>query len=86
LGAGVVLANRNWIDSAALEGFTVVDVAGDEPWAANVLTLDGAALMPDCFPDTAAIVESLGWKVRLVDISELRKAEAGVTCSSLIFE
>jgi dimethylargininase len=86
LGAGTVLANRNWIDVAGLEGFTIVDVARDEPWAANVLTLDDAALMPDCFPDTAAIVESLGWKVRAVDISELRKAEAGITCSSLIFK
>ena len=85
LGAGVVLANRNWIDAAALDGFTIVDVAGDEPWAANVLTL-GAALMPDCFPGTAAIVKSLGWEVRVVDISELRKAEAGVTRSSLIFK
>jgi dimethylargininase len=84
LGEGVVLANRDWIDAVALEGFTVVDVAADEPWAANVLTLDGVALMPDCFPNTAAIVDSLGWKVRVVDISELRKAEAGVTCSSLI--
>jgi dimethylargininase len=85
LGEGVVLANRNWIDAAALEGLTLVNVAEDEPWAANVLTLDGAALMPDGFPRTAAIVESLGWEVRAVDISELRKAEAGVTCSSLIF-
>ena len=63
-----------------------MDVAADEPWAANVLTLDGAALMPDGFPKTAAIVESLGLKVRAVDISELRKAEAGVTCSSLVFK
>jgi dimethylargininase len=85
LGAGVVLANRNWIDASPLEGLITVDVAADEPCAANVLTLDNAALMPDCFPNTAAIVESLGWKVRVVDISELRKAEAGVTCSSLIF-
>jgi dimethylargininase len=85
LGEGIVLANRDWIDAAGLGDLTVVDVAVDEPHAANVLTLDGAALMPDCFPKTTAIVESLGWKVRAVDISELRKAEAGVTCSSLIF-
>jgi dimethylargininase len=85
LGEGIVLANRDWIDAAALEDLTIVDVARDEPWAANVLTLDGTALMPDGFPNTATIVESLGWKVRVVDISELRKAEAGVTCSSLVF-
>lgn len=86
LGEGLVLANQDWIDARALEDLKIVDVAADEPWAANVLTLDGAALMPDGFPKTAAIVESLGWKVRVVDISELRKAEAGVTCSSLVFK
>ena len=66
-------------------GLRIVDVAADEPWAANVLTIGGIALMPAGFPATAEIVERLGWKVRTVDISELRKAEAGVTCSSLIF-
>jgi dimethylargininase len=86
LGEGIVLANREWVDAEALAGLRIVEVAEDEPWAANVLALNGAALMPDCFPNTAAIVESLGWKVHRVDISELRKAEAGVTCSSLAFQ
>jgi dimethylargininase len=86
LGEDIVLANRDWIDASALGELKIVDVAADEPWAANVLTLNGAALMPDGFPKTAAIVESSGLKVRVVDISELRKAEAGVTCSSLVFQ
>jgi dimethylargininase len=86
LGEGTVLANRAWVDIEALAGLRVVGVAPDEPWAANVLTIDDAALMPSSFPATAEIVRSLGWKVQTVDISELRKAEAGVTCSSLIFE
>jgi len=85
LGDGIVLANRAWADTAAIEGMRIVDVAPEEPWAANVLTIGGIALMPAGFPGTAEIVERLGWKVRAVDISELRKAEAGVTCSSLIF-
>jgi dimethylargininase len=85
LGGGVALANRAWIDADALEGLRIVDVQPDEPWAANVLAFDGAALMPDCFPNTAAMVERLGWKLHLAGISELRKAEAGVTCCSLIF-
>jgi dimethylargininase len=86
LGDGIVLANREWADTAAFGTIRIVDVAPDEPWAANVLTTGGVALMPAGFPATAEIVEGLGWKVRTVDISELRKAEAGVTCSSLIFE
>jgi dimethylargininase len=85
LGEGIVLANREWQDTAAFEGMRIVNVAPDEPWAANVLTIGRVALMPLGFPATAEIVEGLGWKVQTVDISELRKAEAGVTCSSLIF-
>jgi dimethylargininase len=85
LGESTVLANRQWVNTDALPGLRIVDVAPDEPWAANVLTIGGIALMPAGFPGTAEIVERLGWKIRTVDISELRKAEAGVTCSSLIF-
>ena len=79
-----MLANRAWAETEALTGLRIVDVAPDEPWAANVLTIGDAALMPAGFPATAEIVERLGWRVRTVDISELRKAEAGVTCCSLL--
>ncbi len=85
LGQGLVLANREAVDTGAIEGARIVDVPGDEPDAANVLTFDGKAVMPDCFPTTAELVSGLGWEVIPVNISELRKAEAGVTCSSLIF-
>src|SRR5580704_1664064 len=85
LGNGTVLANREWVDTEALAGLRIVDVAPDEPWAANALTIGAVALMPAGFPATAEIVERLGWKVESIDISELRKAEAGVTCSSLVF-
>src|SRR5580658_3174341 len=46
LGDGIVLANREWADTAAFEKMRIVDVAPDEPWAANVLTIGGVALMP----------------------------------------
>lgn len=86
LGDGIVLANRAWVDTEALAGLRIVETAPDEPWAANALTLNGFTLLPSCFPNTAAIIEALGWKTLTVDISELQKAEAGVTCSSLIFK
>jgi dimethylargininase len=85
LGNGIVLANREWVDTEALAGLRIVDVAANEPWAANVLAIGAIALMPAGFPATAEILERLGWKVQATDISELRKAEAGVTCSSLVF-
>jgi dimethylargininase len=86
LGDHTILANRDWIDTACFEGFRIVDAAPEEPRAANTLTIGGAVLIPACFPETAGILQRNGWTVRPVDVSELLKAESGVTCSSLIFE
>lgn len=38
------------------------------------------------FPKTCALLEERGFRVRTVDVSELQKAEAGVTCCSLVVE
>ena len=58
----------------------------DEPGAANILRIGDTVLMPAAFPHTREIVRREGLDVRTVDISELMKAEAAVTCSSVIFE
>jgi len=86
LDGETLLANRAWLDPAAFQGLRIVDVPSDEPHAANVLVIGRTVLVPAAFPRTAAILERLGWKVRLLDISELMKAEAGLTCSSILFE
>ena len=86
LGDGVILINRSLIDPEPLREYRMVDVAASEPWAANTLTLGGVVLIPAAYPETAAILEREGFQVRTIDISELMKAEAGLTCSSLIFE
>jgi dimethylargininase len=84
LGEGVILANRAWLDLAPLEQFRIVDVAPGEDRAANVLTLGGSVIVPACFPQTAEILHREGLRVRPLDVSELMKAEAGVTCCSVI--
>ncbi len=86
LGDGRILANPAWLDSAALRGYEVIEVAADEEAAANVLRIGDTVLMSTAFPHTQAIVRSLGLRVRAVDISEMMKAEAAITCSSVLFE
>ena len=86
LGDGAVLANREWLDLEPLAQFRIVDVAPGEGRGANVLALGGSVIVPTSFPATAEILARAGYKVRPLDVSELMKAEAGVTCSSLIFE
>jgi dimethylargininase len=81
-----ILANPDWIDVGSFSDCKVVRVAASEPWAGNVLTLGETVIMPMSCPETGMILESLGFTVQPVDISEFEKAEAGVTCMRLGFE
>jgi dimethylargininase len=81
-----VLANPDWIDPAVFGGRRIVLVAPDEPWGANAVRVGGTVIFPASAPATRAIVARLGFPVSLVDVSELQKAEAGVTCLSIVFD
>jgi dimethylargininase len=83
VGHDTVLVNRSWIEP--LSAFELLDVPEDEPAAANALFLNDVVIMPHSFPRTRALLEKRGFRVRTIDVSELQKAEAGVTCTSLIF-
>lgn len=86
LGNNTVLANRAWFDVAPLAGLDFVDVDPLEPHAANALAVADGIVFPASFPKTRAILESRGFHVTPIDISELQKAESGLTCSSLLFD
>jgi dimethylargininase len=81
-----LLANTDWIDLSQFEDFRIVAVAEGEHEAANSLAVGDVILLPDGFPHTRESIERLGFEVQPLDISEFLKAEAGLTCSSLIFE
>jgi dimethylargininase len=85
-GHDTVLINPAWIDAAPFGGFAQIAVDTEEPFAANVLIVDGIVIMPSACPRTAERLASRGAVVRTIDISELAKAEAGLTCMSLIFQ
>src|SRR5262250_111016 len=86
LGNNVLLANRNWFDTALFAEFEWIDVDLGEPHAGNALALNGTVIFPASFPKTRARIEAKGFHLTLLDIAELQKAESGLTCSSLIFE
>ncbi len=86
LGRQTLLANRAWFDPAPFSGYDWIDVDSAEPHAANALALGNTIIFPASFPGTRARVEAQGFHVTPLDISELQKAESGLTCSSLIFQ
>ena len=86
LGRNTLLANRAWFDAAPLAGHEWIDVDPAELHAANALAFGGTIIFPASFPRTRARIEARGFHVTSLDISELQKAESGLTCSSLLFE
>jgi dimethylargininase len=81
-----LLANRTWFDTAPFACYDWIDVDPSEPHAANALALGGTIILPASFPRTRGRIGSLDYRVMPLDISELQKAESGLTCSSLLFE
>jgi len=80
-----VLANPSWIEMSAFAGLGVVPVAPEEPGAANVLRVGGLVVAHPGFPRTLERLSALGYAVRTLDVSEFLKAEAALTCKSLLF-
>jgi len=86
LGRRKLVGNRARIDTEAFSGYDWIDVAPEEPRATNALVIGDAVIFPTSFPRTRERIEKCGFRVIPLDISELQKAESGLTCSSLIFE
>lgn len=86
IGRKAVLVNRAWVEAGELGQFELIDVPQEEPNAANALLVNDVVVLPSSFPQTRALLEQKGFKVRTIDVSELQKAESGVTCMSLIFK
>jgi dimethylargininase len=80
-----LLINRAWVDAGSLGAYRLVDVPDEEPWGANVLRVAGTVFVSAAYPRTAALVRSLGHDVVVLDVSEFHKAEAALTCLSLLF-
>jgi dimethylargininase len=86
VGPDAVLLNPGWVDARAFEAFERIEVHPDEAWGANALAVGPALVYPDAFPLTRERLSRRGLDLRLLDLSELAKAEGGVTCCSLVLE
>jgi dimethylargininase len=80
-----LLVNPRWLDLQPLRDFRIITVPEDEPAAVNSLRIDSTICMHSGHQKTIDLLVNLRFSVKAVDISELLKAEAGMTCSSIIF-
>ena len=83
-GSPVLLYNERSVDPTQFAGIEPMAVDEREPAAANSLRVGRRLILPAGNPRTAERLRQCGFHVVEVDVSELQKAEAGVTCMSLI--
>jgi dimethylargininase len=82
---GALIALPKCVDAFQLRrlGYQVHQAA--EASGANALCLGQKVILPSSAPLTAAQLRSLGYQIELIDVSELEKLEAGLTCMSVLF-
>ncbi|MCC7362354.1 MAG: N(G),N(G)-dimethylarginine dimethylaminohydrolase [Anaerolineales bacterium] len=80
-----LIANTSWLDLEPFEGMDVLAAPPEEPWGANVLAVGEARLVNAACPRTLDLLAHAGYAVQPIDLTEFAKAEAGLTCLSLVF-
>jgi dimethylargininase len=85
-GTPVLLYHERSVDPAQFTGVEPIAVDEAEAAAANCVRAGDRLILPAGNPNTADRLRNRGFHVVEVDVSELQKAESGVTCMSLIDE
>jgi dimethylargininase len=85
-GTPVLLFNPRSVDPSQFAHVEPVAVDETEAIAANCLRAGDRLIVPAGNPRTAESLRNRGFTIVEVDVSELQKAESGVTCMSLIDE
>ena len=80
-----LLACGEFLDKPEFQKYRLLEVEPDEAYAANSVWINGTVLTPKGFPKTRVLIESAGYKVREVDVSEFQKLDGGLSCLSLRF-
>jgi dimethylargininase len=86
VGAETLLINDAWVDRSHWPGMRFVAVASGEPHAANSLLIGETLIHAASAPRTRERLKDAGLRVVALDVSEIEKAEGGVTCCSVLFE
>ena len=81
-----LLINPAWVDRSIFGEMKFIEVDENEPSAANAVWIGNAVIYPSGFPKTQRRLEEAGLRVKIVDATEVAKAEGAVTCCSLIFK
>ena len=83
LGPDEILSTKRLQNSGCFDGYKVINVADGEEASANAIRVNDYVIMPAGFPQTKAVLEDHGYKVKVINNTECAKLDGGMSCLSL---
>lgn len=85
IGKSIFLTAGELIHHPEFKNRENILVEDKEAYAANAIAVNGSVLIPSGFPLTRKNIESAGFPVIELDVSEFQKMDGGLSCLSLRF-
>lgn len=80
-----LLVAGEFIEKEDFKQFNKIVVNSDEVYSANCIWVNDKVIVPAGYPKTEKAIRDLGYDVIIVDTSEFRKIDGGLSCLSLRF-
>ncbi len=80
-----MLVSGEFVTKPEFASFNRVEIPEEEAYAANCIWVNDTVIVPKGYPAVETAVRNLGYRVLLVDTSEYRKLDGGLSCLSLRF-
>ena len=82
---GNMLVSGEFVEKPDFAKYNRIEIPEEEAYAANCIWVNGTVIVPTGYPAVEAAVRGAGYPVVLVDTSEFRKLDGGLSCLSLRF-
>lgn len=80
-----MLVSGEFVTKEDFAKYNKVIIPEEEAYAANCIWVNDTVIVPEGYPAVLKAVQDLGYKTLLVDTSEYRKLDGGLSCLSLRF-
>lgn len=80
-----MLVSGEFVTKPDFEKYNKVEIPVEEAYAANCIWVNDTVIVPEGYPAVLKAVQELGYKTLVVDTSEYRKVDGGLSCLSLRF-
>ncbi len=80
-----MLVSGEFVTKPEFQKYDRIEIPEEEAYAANCIWVNETVIVPEGYPTVLKAVQDLGYKTLVVDTSEFRKIDGGLSCLSLRF-